>query len=138
MSSQLTDGLSLVTQAAFLCNNRQELLLVKLPDNRWQLPGGKVKHNEPWQEALKREIAEETLITDIKVHQPLYIDNWHTTTHNYYRAYFLCTTLQREVTLSESHIAYEWISPETDLAQRTFTHATLRKHIARFFHDYVR
>ena len=71
-NDHLTDGQSLVTQAAFLCNEQKKILLLQLPDNRWQLPGGKLKHNEQWEDGLKRELLEEISLTDVEIHRPVY------------------------------------------------------------------
>jgi ADP-ribose pyrophosphatase YjhB (NUDIX family) len=127
------DAHALVTQAAFLFNANQEMLILQLPDNRWQLPGGKLQRAETWTEGLHREIFEETGIEDIEIVRVLYVDNWYTVANDYYRAYFLCTTMNDEVLLSNDHNAYQWINSETDLSSLVFTHETVREHIKNLF-----
>lgn len=124
---------ALVTQAAFLSNRRNALLLLQLPDGCWQLPGGKLHSKEQWQEGLLREIQEETGITDVTIERVLFVDNWHTATHDYYRTYFACTTDTEDVVLSSDHVAYVWLERDAHLQSYVFTHATVREHIATFW-----
>lgn len=133
MNNKIKDAHALVTQAAFLFNAEQEMLLLQLPDHRWQLPGGKLRCGECWQDGLRREILEETGLDDVKIVRVLYADNWFTQTHDYYRTYFLCTTISNTVQLSRDHIAYRWIKPSDDLSWCTFTHQTVRQHILGLF-----
>lgn len=127
------DAQALVTQAAFVINENHEMLLLQLPDGRWQLPGGKLHTKENWRDGLLREIQEEAGLTNISIVRVMYIDNWHTQSHDYYRAYFLCTTLDTQVHLSGDHRRAKWITSETDLDFYGFTHETVRAHIERFF-----
>ena len=127
------DTQALVTQAAFLIKPNYEMLILQLPDKRWQLPGGKLRRNEQWADGLRRELFEETNLDDISILNVLYIDNWSTPLYDYYRAYFLCTTIEETVHLSKAHIAYQWINKDTDLSGILFTHTTVREHIKDFF-----
>jgi len=51
--------------------NHLQLLIFKHPTNGYQLPAGTVEENEQLEAALKREIAEETGLTKIKIVQKL-------------------------------------------------------------------
>ena len=66
----------LVAVGAVIFNNEGKVLLVKRkhPPNKgsWAIPGGKVKYGETLEEAIKREMKEETNL-DIKVEEPLAI-----------------------------------------------------------------
>jgi ADP-ribose pyrophosphatase YjhB (NUDIX family) len=126
---------SIITQAAFLVNPDYEILVLQLPDGRWQLPGGKLHWKESWQQGVEREILEETGIEDVRIVQVLYIDNWHTPLQDYYRSYFLCTTMQTKVHLSKDHRRYEWINAYSNLDAYIFTHDTVREHIKKFFYN---
>jgi len=136
MMTTKKDTLSLITQAAFLMNASHQMLILQLPDNRWQLPGGKLRRKEQWESGLRREIREEIGITNISIIRVLYIDNWNTPHNDYYRAYFLCTTFGEAITLSSAHINYEWISAETNLSGHVFTHLTVKNHIKVFFSQF--
>jgi len=126
------ESYSLVTQAVILVNQDYEFLLLQLPDGRWQLPGGKLHTKESWSAGVVRELIEETGLHDIRIVRVLYVDNWHTPTHDYYRAYFLCTTMGKEIYLSPDHRGYAWISPDATLEGFEFTHETVRHHLKRF------
>lgn len=127
------DAQALVTQAVFLVNSQHEMLIIQLPDGRWQLPGGKLHHQETWSDGIRREIAEETNINDVNIVRVLFVDNWHTASNDYYRTYFLCTTMAQDITLSSDHCRYKWINKNTDLSFFTFTHETVKEHISTFF-----
>lgn len=129
------DTTAFVTQAVFLVNPAYEILILQLPDFRWQLPGGKLQCKEHWKKGITRELFEETSLTDIQIVRPLYVDSWHTPTRDYYRTYFLCTTIQVNIALSRDHIAYKWINKNTDLRTFSFTHDTVRTHIRQFFKE---
>lgn len=49
-----------VSVAGLVTNDRGEILLLLSPDRGWEYPGGMVEPGETLQEALKREIYEET------------------------------------------------------------------------------
>lgn len=129
------DAQALVTQAAFVISPDHEMLLLQLPDGRWQLPGGKLHTKENWRDGLLREINEEAGLSSVSIVRVMYIDNWHTQSHDYYRAYFLCTTIEKEVHLSGDHRRAKWITAKTDLDFYGFTHETVRVHIERFFRE---
>ena len=58
-----------VSIAGLVCNDKNEILLLRSPHRGWEYPGGMVEPGEALQDALIREIKEETgvdvEITDI-------------------------------------------------------------------------
>ena len=50
----------LVSVAALVTNDRGEILLVNSPWRGWEYPGGLIEPGETFQEALKREVREES------------------------------------------------------------------------------
>ncbi|MHA1212246.1 MAG: NUDIX domain-containing protein [Candidatus Heimdallarchaeota archaeon] len=98
------------------------LLIRRSADNEefpgyWEDVGGRLKSNESPEDGLRREIQEETGISDIEIIKPL------TMFHVFRKGIvkpenelmglaFWCTTNTKNVTLSHEHSAYQWIKPE--------------------------
>lgn len=64
--------------AAIIVNEQNQILLCKRSDERksgWQLPQGGIKKDETPEEALEREVIEETGITSFKIEQSS--SDWH-------------------------------------------------------------
>lgn len=79
--------------------------------NSWENAGGNVECGEHPEEAMKREIREETGITDIRIERVAYV-----TLVNAKKLYliiaYLCETLTEAVALSEEHQAFIWANKE--------------------------
>jgi 8-oxo-dGTP pyrophosphatase MutT (NUDIX family) len=123
MSSE-SHALFKVSQGAVLENEKGEILLLKLKNDNWVLPGGHLKKNEDWLTGLKREIYEETGITnftvkgfvDISVFKSCYGICFHV----------LLNKNDATIVLSEEHEAFAWVSSQQEASQYTFYHPALR------------
>ena len=93
----------LVAVGAVIFNNEGKVLLVKRknPPNKgsWAIPGGKVKYGETLEEAVKREIKEETNL-DVKVKEPLAIVEIIKEGFHYVIIDFICEIIGGEVKAS--------------------------------------
>lgn len=109
-----------IVTAGFIQKKNGEFLIVKravdddFQANFWEIPGGKLDLGEDILEGLKREVNEESGL-DITVVYPLYTYKY---THpdnaekEYLEIQFYCRLVNEEqqVTLSNEHAAYEWIT----------------------------
>jgi 8-oxo-dGTP diphosphatase len=75
---------------------------------KWEFPGGKIEAGETEEEALKREIFEE-LIMSIQVEKKLMTINHSYPDFQLTMAVFLCSSKDEPI-LSE-HIHYKWLDP---------------------------
>jgi len=99
-------------KALILQNDRILLLKPKCPKNSiggWDGPGGTVKENESFLEALKREICEET---GLKLKTAIPLATIVPPNHSPSYLIFLCTTKKGKITLSGEHIEYKWVTPQ--------------------------
>ena len=74
---------------------------------KWEFPGGKVKSNESFKEALIREIKEELNIT-ISVREIIGQETYKDHKINIHLFYFLCTQLNDTIELRE-HEKMAWV-----------------------------
>ncbi|MHA1171424.1 MAG: NUDIX domain-containing protein [Candidatus Heimdallarchaeota archaeon] len=108
--------------AAILENPEGEILLIKrAPDNPpvnvWDVVGGAVEQFEDPFDGLKREIEEETGITDFEIVKAL--DVFHGLREkpklDMIGLTFWCKTKTREVVLSDEHVEFKWLKPDNAL-----------------------
>lgn len=82
----------------------------KIAAGCWEVVGGKIEFGESLDEALKREVLEETGMK-IEILETLYAKNTVTDEETQMVVIvYLCKYLSGEVSLSEEHIAYRWVS----------------------------
>ncbi len=73
-----------VAMKAAIFNDRNQLLILNVSKNhyneptrgKWDLPGGKVKPDEPFMDGFRREVFEETGIEDFEVVKPFAVHEW--------------------------------------------------------------
>ncbi len=115
--------LPVVTVGALVFDADGRVLMVRTPkwSNLWGIPGGKVKWGETSEQALRREIKEETAldITGIRfvlvqdcIHSPEFYRDAHFVLLNY--ACRCCGA--PAVTLNEEAREFRWLAPEQALA----------------------
>jgi len=127
----MTTQLFKITQNAIIQNQEKNVLILKHNTGKWLLPGGKIQKNESWIEALKREIKEETGITEFEIKKILDINSWTENETGYYVVTFITTILKADkITLSDEHIEYAWVKL-SDLDNYDFWHENIKERIKK-------
>lgn len=102
-----------VTQKAVVRRPDGDVLLVRSTDRTWEIPGGRIEVGERTDEALRRELREETGLEaavgpPVSTHARL----WRRSNGDpVFAVVYRCDTPGGEVTLNEEHDDYEWLPP---------------------------
>lgn len=97
-----------------LLRKNGKILLVKDPKGIWELPGGRIQHNEKPEEALRRELREELGWAEANVKN--IVDTWRFSStvrgvpHDYTVLIYYCTTDQKSIVKNDEHDEYRWTS----------------------------
>jgi 8-oxo-dGTP diphosphatase len=105
-----------VSVAGLVCNGNEEILLIKSPRRGWEYTGGMVEPGETIQEALIREIKEESGV-DIEIVGFIgvckYIEK------DIVNIDFVCRYIGGELTTSDENIDIKWIKKDGKLLNRS-------------------
>ncbi len=106
----------------------------------WDIPKGHIEKGESTEEAIRREVREETGLNDLKI-----IPGFKETIHYVFRrekrlihkwvVYFLMETREEAVRLSFEHSESAWLSFQEALERVTFKNV---QEVLRKSHDYLR
>lgn len=81
---------------------------------KFDVPGGRLKPGERFDEALRREVLEETGL-EVTIGAPVYVGEWRPVVKGeawqIVGIFFLCTTSSVEVRLSSDHMEAIWVDP---------------------------
>jgi 8-oxo-dGTP diphosphatase len=124
----------IISVYAVLRNEKSEILLLRRSENshsnpgKWDLPGGKLNHREPLEEAAVREVWEETGISivpgDIAGYVTFELPDKKVIAIVYDGGYVIA-----DVKLSYEHLEYSWISLDAILEMDT---------LPAYFRDFFR
>jgi len=127
----MTTQLFKITQNAIIQNQEKNVLILKHNTGKWLLPGGKIQKGESWIDALKREVKEETGITEFEIKKILDIDSWTENKTSYYVVTFIVAIFKPDkITLSDEHIEYAWIKL-SNLDNYDFWHENIKERIKK-------
>ena len=115
-----------VAAKAILVNPEGKVLIMREADESYAegtnagkyhaAAGGRINPSETYAEGLKREVAEETGITDFEPLYPVHVGEWWPVIKGQKRhivaIFTVCKTRTSEVRLSEEHDDFRWISPD--------------------------
>lgn len=120
-----------VSEYAVIINSNGEILLIQhngggdsssIHYGKWHMPGGRLNMDDEPQEGLKREILEETGLTDVDIIMPCHTSRWgFGKPVKYSVAYLAYVNGRPDVHLpaSERAMAYRWFQP-SELASLRF------------------
>ncbi len=81
---------------------------------RYHMPGGRIEVGEHFEDALRREIREETGL-EVTIEHPIYVGEWRPVIkgvpNQIIGVFFVCTPTTDQITLSTEHDDYKWIDP---------------------------
>lgn len=85
-------------------------------EGKWNNPGGRVEVGERWDDALRREVQEETGITDFVIEQPIFVGEWTPIIKGVPTqiicTFLLCSTSIESVKLDHEHDEHRWVGAE--------------------------
>ncbi len=116
-------------------------LLLNYPAGHWDFPKGNMEKGEDYVDTVKREITEETGITDIEI-----LPSFNKKIEYYYRRksgivqkqviYLLARAKTRDVTLSYEHKNFAWLGLEEAVNRVTYRNSkNILKNAARFLDE---
>ncbi|MFH1598181.1 MAG: NUDIX hydrolase [Patescibacteria group bacterium] len=89
------------------------VLLVKDPKGVWELPGGRIKHGEEPEEALRRELDEELGWSKVDIKN--IINTWsfsskiNGTYYHFIIIIYTCTSDEENIKKNDEYIKYQWV-----------------------------
>lgn len=108
------------------------LVLEHKSGGRWLLPGGRINKGEGWLDGLRREVREETGITDFHIKGIVDFDTWLEGAAGKCVITFAASVQGADVKLGDEHIAYAWVEQD-DLGKYDFWNENIKKRIEKFF-----
>ena len=120
MPREISAGVILFRQAP-----EPHYLLLHYGSGHWDFPKGHIEAGEDAEQAARRELKEETGISEIR-----FVKGYKQSLRYFFRQkgigifkiviYYLVETDQSEISLSHEHIGFDWLSYESAMERLTF------------------
>lgn len=107
----------LVSVAGLVTNQEGKILLVNSPWRGWEYPGGLIEPGETFEQALRREIREES---GVEVEIVSFVGICKNVEKNIVNIDFTCRYVSGELTTSEESTEVVWATPEEAMEMITF------------------
>ena len=113
----MTNHTHKVSVAGLVTNEEGKILLVNSPWRGWEYPGGLIEPGETFQEALHREIREES---GVEVEITGFVGICKNVEKDIVNIDFTCRYIRGELTTSDESTAVAWVTPEEAMRMVTF------------------
>jgi 16S rRNA (cytidine1402-2'-O)-methyltransferase len=120
-SAEIQRSMPVATVGALIYSARGEVLMIRTHkwSDLWGIPGGKIKTDETSEDALRREIKEETAL-DVRDIRFVFAQDCVNSKEFYRPAHFIllnytCIAENDAVTLNDEAEEYRWVTPEAAL-----------------------
>jgi len=97
----------IVSVSAVILNRDKKILLIKGPKRGWELPGGRIENNEKIEDALIREVREET---GVEICNACYRGLFHNIEENTINLLFLAKYSSGKLSTSKESLEVEFVS----------------------------
>lgn len=118
----MTDIVQRIAMKAVIVNKEGKVLILREAATygdgtqlgRYHMPGGRIEVGENFEDALRREVREETGL-EIDIEYPIYVGEWRPVIrdvpHQIVATFMVCKPKGNKITLSTEHDDYKWIEP---------------------------
>ena len=126
-----------IAQNIFLLNSKNQFLVLQHKSGKWLLPGGRLNKEENWLQGLKREIKEETGVSNFKVNSIFKTDTWDLKGDSYFGVFYIGEINDSDIVLSDEHKDYKWIDKLEQVNALDFWNQDLKDKILQFYRKYL-